>query len=76
MATALTAGTRHDDLRIGVIQKRRRECRCGVTGVAFHGNAGVPRRIGIARGTNGDGAVMTGGTASGDTGVVERSVGI
>ena len=74
MAAALTAGTRHDDLRIGVIWKRRSECHGGVTGVAFNRNAWMPRRIGSAVGTCGGRAVVTGGAASGDTRVIEGSV--
>lgn len=76
MAAALTAGARHDNLGIGVIRKRSRECRRGMTRVAFRGNAWVPRRTGIARGTNRDRAVVAGRAAASDTGVIERSVGI
>lgn len=76
VASALTARSRHDDLRIGVIRKRCRECRRGVAGVALHRDAWVPRRIGVAGGTDCDGAVVTRRAAASDTGVVERPVGI
>ena len=74
MATALTAGARHDDSRIGVIREWRGECHRRVTGVAVDGNARMTRRIGIACGTDRDGAVVAGRAASSDTRVIERSV--
>ena len=60
MAAALSTRTRHDDLRIGVVRKRRRECRCGMTRIAFHRNARMTRRTGIARGADRDSAVVAG----------------
>lgn len=74
MAAGLTAGTRHDHLGVVVIRKRRRERRCRVTGVTFHGNAWMPRRTRIGRSADGNSAVVAGGTTSGDARMIEGPV--
>lgn len=47
MAARLTAGTRHDDFRIGMIRERSLERSCRVTGITFHGDVWMPRRARI-----------------------------
>lgn len=58
-----------------MIGERRRKGRGGVTVIAFHGDTGVPRRIGIGAGPNRDRAVVARGTGLGNIGVIERAVG-
>lgn len=74
MAAGRAAGAWDDNLWIGMIGKRRRKGRGGVTVITFHGNTRMPRRIGIGGRPNRGGAVVTSGTGFGDIGVIEGAV--